>query len=29
MTVVEYNDLVECLYIGHNVVFLLNGHKIF
>ena len=29
MTVVEYNDLVECLYIGHDVVFLLNGQYYF
>lgn len=29
MTIVEYNDLVDCLYMGHDVVFLLDGQYYF
>ena len=29
MTIVEYNDLVDSLYMGHDVVFLLDGQYYF
>ena len=29
MTSVEYNDLVDCLYRGHDFVFLYNGQHYF
>lgn len=29
MTTIEYNDLVDCLYRGHDVVFLYNGQHYF
>lgn len=29
MTIIEYNDLVDCLYRGHDVVFFYNGQHYF
>lgn len=29
MTIIEYNDLVDCLYRGHDVMFLYNGQHYF
>lgn len=29
MTIVEYNDLVDSLYMGHDVMFLLDGQYYF
>lgn len=29
MTILEYNDLVDCLYRGHDFIFLYNGQHYF